>query len=693
MVDHYNEDDDDDDAMMDDNRTVTTSSYGVATSYLRAMHTAVIILRREVHPRSTLAPLTVLEWLVLTQAYGIPEHQLEGNKVVPRAIPGGDYSKVLKENITHEIEFLKVRGQFAFFRDLSITDAHFAARAMYLSGKILPEANLNILHKEFARVILSSSRAALDSFDAALTVVYTMLQRTHDIYEIDCAALAALQTVLEPEYLASSSNDGHVMAAEVRRQLALYQQDRLASARHRKRTTLAARGLDPGGLLEKAAGGRLPEDLRLVTKMMATLWQQLYTSTWEKVVVLWLQKSDDDVTVQSFLATTTVSDHSEQFRTFAATCGITHDDVLNLKRLLQLELSYLRQQVWRNSLVKEYTMIVDSGERCYNFRMTRSFKNLGKHAKGDLAPAIEWKLIGKQAALVHTILLLDTSSRYMFKALQSNTVESEKSVWNAFKRLGSNWCGICNLGAHSMRTYWICMMANSPNLTASDYPALASRLQVSIDTLTRVYLAPSKNSPAALLARELYAIQCAEQQATLTQLQQPVEQPLKQQIETTVRDDILSQQHEQQLLHEARIRQQQQQHEARLRQQQQEQQQQRQEQHQLMLSQMQQMLSPAAVVTNVVTDKQPVTLVPQGPNLAAARSVYKDGILAYFSDMKVYNAKHVTDAYKELCRQRKLNMLPYTAKWFAKDVTQFEDSNHKPFMRHVRNIYRSSEKR
>jgi hypothetical protein len=254
MVDNYNEDDDDDDAMMDDNRTVTTSSYGVATSYLRAMHTAVIILRREVHPRSVLAPLTVQEWLVLTQAYGIPEHHLEGNKVVPRVIPGGDYSKVLKEKITHEIEFLKVRGSEPFFRDLSVTDAHFAVRAMYLSRQQLPKANLDILHKEFKRVILSGSRAALDSFDAALTVVYTMLQRTHDIYEIDCAALAALQTVLEPEYLATSINDGHVMAAEVRRQLALYQQDRLVSARRRKRTTLAARGLDPGGLLEKAAG-------------------------------------------------------------------------------------------------------------------------------------------------------------------------------------------------------------------------------------------------------------------------------------------------------------------------------------------------------------------------------------------------------------------------------------------------------
>jgi hypothetical protein len=434
--------------------------------------------------------------------------------------------------------------------------------------------------------------------------------------------------------------------------------------------------------------------------MMATLWQQLYTSMWEKVVVLWLQKSDDDVHIQSFLATTTVSDHSEQFRTFAANCGVTHNDVLNLKRLLQLELSYLRQQVWRNSLVKEYTMIVeDSGERCYNFRMTRSFKNLGKHAKGDLAPAIEWKLIGKQAALVHTILLLDTSSKYMFKALQSNTVESDKSVWNAFQRLGASWCGICNLGAHSMRTYWICMMANSHKMTQDKYAALASRLQVSVDTLTRVYLAPSKNSPAALLARELYAIQCAEQQATLTQLQQPVEQPLKQQLETTVRDNILSQQLDQQLLHEARIGQQQQQHEARLRQQQQEQQQQhearlrQQQQHQqAMMSQMQQMLAPAAVVTNVVTDRQHITVKPQGSQLAAARSVYKNDILAYFSDMKVYNARHVTDAYKGLCIQRRAHQLPETAKWFAQDVTHFEESNHRPFRRHVRKIYESLER-
>jgi hypothetical protein len=53
MVHNYDADDDDDDAS--DFRTVTTSSYGVATSYLRAMHTAVIILRRKVHPRSVLA--------------------------------------------------------------------------------------------------------------------------------------------------------------------------------------------------------------------------------------------------------------------------------------------------------------------------------------------------------------------------------------------------------------------------------------------------------------------------------------------------------------------------------------------------------------------------------------------------------------------------------------------------------------
>jgi hypothetical protein len=169
-------------------------------------------------------------------------------------VHGGDYSRVLKDKVTHEVDFLKVRGQFAFFRDLSVTDAHFAVRAMYLARQQFPKANLTVLHKEFERVALSSSRAALDSFDAALTVVHTMLQRTHDIYEIDCAALAVLQTVLDPEYLATSSNDGHIMAAEVRRQLSLYQQDRLASSRRRKRTTLAAGGLDPGGLIEKVAG-------------------------------------------------------------------------------------------------------------------------------------------------------------------------------------------------------------------------------------------------------------------------------------------------------------------------------------------------------------------------------------------------------------------------------------------------------
>jgi hypothetical protein len=244
-------------------------------------------------------------------------------------------------------------------------------------------------------------------------------------------------------------------------------------------------------------------------------------------------------------------------------------------------------------------------------------------------------------------------------------------------------------------------MANSPDLTPDNYAAFASRVQVSVDTLIRVYLAPSKNSPAALLARELYAIQCAEQKATLTQIQKSVQQPLQQQPVSIVCDDILSQQLAQQLQHEARIREQQQQHEARLRQQQQQQQQQQQfmlsqqqqqqqQQQQLMLSQMQQV---AAVVSNVVTDRQPVTAAPRGPHLAQSRSVYKDGILAYFSDMKVYNAKHVTDAYAELCQQRRAHQLPEKARWFEHHLTHFEDNNHKPFMRRVRNIYRSLEKR
>jgi hypothetical protein len=402
------EEEDSDDEVEDDTRTITKYSYVVAGSFLRAMYTAVVILRREVHPRSVLCPHTSKEWLVLTHVYGIPEHHMEGTRVTPTF----NYSKIPVEasKVTHELDFLRYRSSGPFFRVLCVRDAHFSVRAMYLARQNLPTGNMSALQKEFRRITLAASRAAQDNIDHGLTVVHTPLQRTDDIYEPNLAAHAAVQSLCS-EYKTAAPIDGHILSTEVRRQLVLYQQEKLNTARRRKQTTLAARNLDPGGLEKKQAGGRLPSELRLITNMMAELWERVWSPVWTKIILPWLEKcSIAQPTIQDYLAISL--ECSEELREASTLSGLTQQDVRNMKKLLQLELSFLRQQTWLPALVSEFALTTeDNGERCYTFKTTRAFKTLGKHARGSLPAATQWLLVNKQAALVHTILLLDAPGK------------------------------------------------------------------------------------------------------------------------------------------------------------------------------------------------------------------------------------------------------------------------------------------
>jgi hypothetical protein len=63
--------------------------------------------------------------------------------------------------------------------------------------------------------------------------------------------------------------------------------------------------------------------------------------------------------------------------------------------------------------------------------------------------------VNKQAALVHTILLLETpGNKHMFTALTSKKRESEQGLREAFNRLGYNWCGVSKLCPRALCTYW-----------------------------------------------------------------------------------------------------------------------------------------------------------------------------------------------------------------------------------------------
>jgi hypothetical protein len=104
---------------------------------------------------------------------------------------------------------------------------------------------------------------------------------------------------------------------------------------------------------------------------------------------------------------------------------------------------------------------------------------------------------------VHTLLHLTSASNYVFPGGSRRAVSQAAS--KTFAQLGFNWCSIPRLGPHAFRTYQCCRAVSNPDIGVQDYPALASRMQVSVDTMVSVYAAQSMKGPAAQLALKLHA--------------------------------------------------------------------------------------------------------------------------------------------------------------------------------------------
>eukprot|EP00953_Heterococcus_sp_UTEX-ZZ885_P038136 19580-Heterococcus_DN1.PRE.1 len=153
--------------------------------------------------------------------------------------------------------------------------------------------------------------------------------------------------------------------------------------------------------------------------MIAHLWSQVWQPTWEKVVVPYLQQKGLECSVQSYLS---VGKPGAEQMALAAQAGFTPADGNNLQTLLQVELSFLRSQVWRDALVAEFKVLEHNGEKLYEFRTSRAFKTAGKSARGDLPAATRWPLPAQQSALVHSILHMVSSGSGMFRATSSQAV-------------------------------------------------------------------------------------------------------------------------------------------------------------------------------------------------------------------------------------------------------------------------------
>jgi hypothetical protein len=547
---------------------------------------------------------------------------------------------------------------------------------MSLARQNKPSASLAALHRECRRVSSATSDAAVASFDHVLAVVNAMLQHSRDQFEPDTSAMLAIQMCWPQANTSTVFDQGQFLSSEVRRQLALYNKERLMASRNRRNTITVGSTLDAGGLNKKQTGGRLPQDLNLVTTMRGSLWQQVWQPVWAKVMDR-LESQMMDTTLQAYL---TSDEPCLQKH------GLTVADIKSLQTLLAVELSFLRSQVWREALCSEFKLVKHTGKKTYEFRTSRSFKTAGRAASGSLTAATRWPLSEKQSAVVHTLLHLEDANARIFPGL------SQHAASKVFARLGRNFCGVPRLGPHAMRTYYCYQAINDPDIGVADYPALASRLQVSVDTMTAVYAAPSMRAPAAQLAFRLHASDEKEQlDCSEPRQEKQLETEQQQQPRSIVQPSTLPQQQLQVVY---------------VQQQQQQQQQQQLLQYSLhqpyaMPSMMPLWLSAGglrclpAPATSTLSTASPS--VPYGRALSSLRLKCAPAIRNCFQSRghsvegRAPAAVQVAEVFAELCRQRTSSALPIDAAWFAFTVTYFADGHLKPFKDFVRKYVYSAQ--
>jgi flagellar motor protein MotB len=569
---------------------------------------------------------------------------------------------------------------------------------MALARQNKPGASLAALHKECRRIDLATKLSARAGFDHGLTVVNSMLlQNSEDLFEPDAAAVLAIEAFRPGASVSTAADKGGLLQAEVRRQLALYHKELLAVSRTRRNTMAVAANLDSGGLDVKQARGRLPENPSLLTSMVANLWQQVYQPLLVKVIEPWLQMQKLESNPQAYLKIKSV----DGFAAFAEKQGLTHEDIGNLRTLLQLELSFLKSQVWLGSLVSEFKVVEHQGRRLYEFKVSRSFKTAGKAAHGSLPAATRWPLTEKASALVHTLLHLTSGSDRLFPGRSLRAVS--EAAARTFARLGWNWCGIPRLGPHVMRTYRCCQAVNDPGVTAPDYPALATMMQVTVDTMTGVYVAQSLQGPAAQLALRLHASEEKEHTAHVSEPEQDNTQQKKereQQKKQKLEEQKQQQQRQAQRQQQQDYAQQQQQYLQQVQQQQYMQQQQHMQQQQYLQQQQYMYPSPwmpplfTAPAVPVPASAPAAASAPYGRALSTLRHKHDAAIQYYFASRGFCvddppGAARVATVFKELCVLRGSSALPEEAIWFDFSATWFDDKHEKPFRDYIRKLFNS----
>eukprot|EP00953_Heterococcus_sp_UTEX-ZZ885_P032436 16948-Heterococcus_DN1.PRE.2 len=217
-----------------------------------------------------------------------------------------------------------------------------------------------------------------------------MLQNSNDniyIFEPDAAAVVAIQAFQPGASIASATDSGRLLQAEVRRQLNLYHKELLDVSRGRRNTMAVAANSDSAGLA-------------------SMLWQQVFQPVWARVLAPWLQMQKMESNAQE--ARVDTSGHQKFSNTLAARAIV------------------LRSQVWVGCLVADYQLIEFEGRMLYEFRTTPQLQN-------------SWPLSEKASALVHTLMHLTRASDRMFPG--------RSLTCHAYKLQGE--CAVCFLSSAS----------------------------------------------------------------------------------------------------------------------------------------------------------------------------------------------------------------------------------------------------
>ena len=501
-----------------------------------------------------------------------------------------------------------------------------------------------------------------------------MLQHSDDLFEPDSSAHIAIQLQWPTAATTAHHQGGHLFNGEVRRQLALYHREMVSNSRNRKNSIAVKGKLDPGGVQQKQAKGRLPKDLSLVTRMRGQLWTQVWAPVWDKVQD-WLLLQGFEATEQSYLSTT----HLDTLGPYLRQQGLTDTDCNNLRTLLILELCFQRSQVWLNALCKEFRIEEHEGRMLYRFQLTRSFKRASTTSRGSMPASTQWPLSELQSVLVHTLLHAGTRAERMLPKL------TQQSMAKVIKGLGWNWCGVPRLGPHVLRTQYTSEAVNRPDITPAEYPALAAHLQFSLDTLA-VYAAPSLNGPVAQVGFKLHN---GSANASATEQQQPEPPKKKQRVEAELaREEAGS---NQQML-------------TQLQQMMQQQREQQREHHEQQMQAMQSLNDkPTGSDKNKTGEAEPVLVpvksdAPNGRALNTLRLRHMPSIKSYFmyldravcTEEQAPATQFVKRVFHQLCDLRAANSLGAGNEWFAVDVTHFTDENELPFANFIRKYWNKS---